>query len=278
MIENDLILRVMSFNIRTETARDYRHAWDLRKHLVVERVRAFDPDLLGLQECQEGNQEQFVRQQLPDYEFLGVRRGEDSRTGREMAPLLYRREAFELLDSGTFWLSKTPQNQGSKLLGAVFPRTATWAMLRPTEKPEQTLFFFNTHFDYIPLILPQAAEILRQHIAAIAGENPTVLTGDFNTPTGGAAHRKLTTPLGDADNDSKFTLVDVSLNSRTTSGDPAGTIHKFGLLNRPLIIDWILASDQFTAVDSLIDDYHDNGLYPSDHFPVMATLALVNDS
>ena len=43
------LLRVMSFNIRTVTARDYRHAWNLRKHLVVERVRAFDPDLLGLQ-------------------------------------------------------------------------------------------------------------------------------------------------------------------------------------------------------------------------------------
>ena len=115
MEDNSLLFRVMSFNIRTITARDYRHAWDLRKHLVIERVRAYDPDFLGIQECQEGEQESFIRQALPDYEFIGVRRGGDNRVGREMAPLLYRREAFELLDSGTFWLSKTPQDPGSKL-------------------------------------------------------------------------------------------------------------------------------------------------------------------
>jgi endonuclease/exonuclease/phosphatase family metal-dependent hydrolase len=274
MDDPGFLLRVMSFNIRTITARDYRHAWDLRKHLVIERVRAYDPDFLGMQECQEGDQESFIRQALPDYEFIGVRRGDDNRSGREMAPLLYRKEAFELLDSGTFWLSKTPQNPGSKLLGAIFPRTATWAKLRPVENPQQTLFFFNTHFDYIPLVVPQAADILRERILAITAGNPAVLTGDFNTPAGGGAYRKLTEPVGEEEGDPQFKLFDVTLNNRTTSGSPAGTIHKFGLLNRPLIIDWILASNHFMAVDALIDDYDDNGLYPSDHFPVMATLAL----
>ncbi|MFL7839922.1 MAG: endonuclease/exonuclease/phosphatase family protein [Candidatus Promineifilaceae bacterium] len=269
-----LIVRVMSFNIRTITARDYRHAWDLRKHLVIERVRAFDPDFLGMQECQEGEQEQFIRQQLPDYEFFGVRRGDDSRTGREMAPLLIRKSAFELLDGGTFWLSKTPEEQGSKLLGAVFPRTATWARLRSRVNPARTIFFFNTHFDYIPLILPQAAEILRERIHAITSGMPTVLTGDFNTPTGGGAYRRLTEAVDSRKDDSEFRLIDVSIDSGTTSGSPAGTIHKFGMLNRPLIIDWILASTQFTAVTALIDDYNDDGLYPSDHYPVIATLAL----
>lgn len=268
-------MRVMSFNIRTETARDYRHAWDLRKHLVIKRVHAFDPDLLGLQECQEGDQEQFVRDQLPGYEFIGVRRGDDSRTGREMAPLLFRKEAFDLLDSGHFWLSKTPERQGSKLLGAVFPRTATWAALRPKDSRDRTLYFFNTHFDYIPLILPGAAQILRDQVAAIASGMPTVVTGDFNTPAGGSAYRILTEPYEEAGRDagdSAFTLADVSVNSRTTSGEQAGTIHKFGLINRPLIIDWILASNHFTAQDAIIDDFDDNGLYPSDHFPVSAVL------
>ena len=277
MEDSDLILRVMSFNIRTITARDYRHAWNLRKHLVIKRVHAFDPDLLVLQECQEGEQEQFIREQLPDYEFIGVRRGDDSRTGREMAPLLFRKEAFDLLDSGHFWLSKTPERQGSKLLGAVFPRTATWAALRPKGSSDRTLYFFNTHFDYIPLILPGAAQILRERVAAIASEMPTVITGDFNTPAGGAAHRILTTPYEDAEQDGdapEFTLADVSVNGRTTSGEQSGTIHKFGLINRPLIIDWILASNHFSVLDAAVDDFDDKGLYPSDHFPVTATLAL----
>jgi endonuclease/exonuclease/phosphatase family metal-dependent hydrolase len=274
MDEPGFLLRVMSFNIRTITARDYRHAWDLRKHLVIERVRAFDPDLLGMQECQEGEQEQFIRQQLSDYEFLGVRRGDDSRNGREMAPILFRKSSFDLLDSGTFWLSKTPEEQGSRLLGAIFPRTATWAKLCSKKDPIRTIFFFNTHFDYIPLILPTAAGILREQVQAITDGQPVVLSGDFNTPAGGAAYRKLTEVGADNGKNVKFSLFDATQDGRTLSGSPAGTIHKFGLLTRPIIIDWILASDHFTAVDAYIDDYDDNGLYPSDHYPVMATLAL----
>lgn len=276
VMENSrFILRVMSFNIRTESARDFRHAWNLRKHLVIERIHAFDPDLLGLQECQDGEQAQFIKEQLPDYEFLGVRRGEDSRTGREMAPLLFRKEAFELLDSGHFWLSKTPERHGSKLRGAVFPRTVTWAELRPKDTADRALTFFNTHFDYIPLILPGAAQILRERMAEIAAERPAVLTGDFNTQAGGAVYRILTASDEEARQDAAgpvLTLADVSVDSRTTSGKQAGTIHKFGLINRPLIIDWILASNHFQVVDAAIDDFDDNGLYPSDHFPVMAVL------
>lgn len=274
MNETTVTARVMSFNIRTSTARDFRHAWDLRKHLVIKRIRAFDPDLLGLQECQDGEQANFIQEQLPDYEFIATHRGSDTRAGREMAPLMFRREAYDLLDSGHFWLSRTPQEKGSRLLGAVFPRTATWARLRPRAAPEQEIYFFNTHFDYIPLILPTAAQILREHILHIAGGEPTVLCGDFNTPAGGSAYRLLTgEDAGEsAEPDQQLRLLDVSLNSRTTSGEAAGTIHKFGLINRPLIIDWILASSHFNVSDALIDDFNDNGLYPSDHYPVTAVL------
>lgn len=277
MNESEKTLRVMSFNIRTGTARDYRHAWDLRKHLVIERIRAFNPDLLGLQECQDGEQAGFMKEQLPDYVFLAVHRGKDTRTGREMAPLLFREEAFDLIEGGHFWLSKTPQRHGSKLLGAVFPRTVTWARLRPKRSPGQELTFFNTHFDYIPFILPSSAQILREQIAEITAGGPAVLTGDFNTPAGGAAYRILTEPYPDTGGDSAGSASSaayvLSGAEGQTSAVRTGTIHKFGLINRPLIIDWILSSNQFEITETAVDDYDDNGLYPSDHFPVTAVLA-----
>jgi endonuclease/exonuclease/phosphatase family metal-dependent hydrolase len=278
MDENGFLLRVMSFNIRTATARDLRHAWDLRKHLVIQRIRHFDPDLLGMQECQDGEQADFIKGALPDYAFIATHRGEDTRNGREMAPLLYRKERFELLDSGFFWLSKTPETPGSKLLGSVYPRTVTWARLRPVGSADHDFFFFNTHFDYIVFILPAAAQVLREGILRITQGGPTVLCGDFNSPSGSAVHRTLTAPFdaqenGDPDGlTGAFVLTDVSRDSRTTSGEPAGTIHKFGLISRPIIIDWILASGQFSAVDAAIDDYNDNGLYPSDHYPITAVI------
>ena len=276
MNESEQNLRVMSFNIRTATARDYRHAWDLRKHLVIERIRAFDPDLLGLQECQDGEQAAFMKEQLPDYEFLAVHRGKDTRTGREMAPLLFRKEAFDLIEGGHFWLSKTPQRHGSKLLGAVFPRTVTWARLRPKRSPAPELTFFNTHFDYIPFILPAAAQILREQIVEITAGEPAVVTGDFNTPAGGSAYRILTEPYANAGGDSAASASSAPYVLSGAEGETAafrsGTIHKFGLINRPLIIDWILASNHFEMIETAVDDYDDNGLYPSDHFPVTAVL------
>ena len=43
-------LRVMSFNIRYGTAKDGDNVWGNRRDLVVDTIRAFDPDLLGTQE------------------------------------------------------------------------------------------------------------------------------------------------------------------------------------------------------------------------------------
>ncbi|MCG2786090.1 MAG: endonuclease/exonuclease/phosphatase family protein [Anaerolineae bacterium] len=45
------MLKVMTFNIRYGTATDGDNPWTRRKNLVIERIRSFDPDLLGLQEC-----------------------------------------------------------------------------------------------------------------------------------------------------------------------------------------------------------------------------------
>ena len=42
-------LRVMTFNLRVRTILDGPNIWDCRRELVVQRVRAFDPDLLGTQ-------------------------------------------------------------------------------------------------------------------------------------------------------------------------------------------------------------------------------------
>src|SRR5687767_10019712 len=44
-------LRVMSFNIRYGTAKDGEDRWEKRKALLLKTIRAFDPDVLGVQEA-----------------------------------------------------------------------------------------------------------------------------------------------------------------------------------------------------------------------------------
>jgi len=51
-------------------------------------------------------------------------------TDVEMAPILIRKDAFQIVQTGRFWLSESPRKPGSKSWDAVFARTAAWAELR----------------------------------------------------------------------------------------------------------------------------------------------------
>jgi endonuclease/exonuclease/phosphatase family metal-dependent hydrolase len=80
------MIRVMSFNIRYGLANDGDNHWHNRKELALDRIRAFAPDLLGLQECRDDHQAEFVRANLPDHHFYGIHRGGPGDTALEMAP------------------------------------------------------------------------------------------------------------------------------------------------------------------------------------------------
>ena len=77
------MIRVMSFNIRYGTADDGDHRWEMRKTAVLERVLAFQPTLLGLQECRDDEQATFIRNRLPAYHFLGRPRGHHAEHAHE---------------------------------------------------------------------------------------------------------------------------------------------------------------------------------------------------
>jgi endonuclease/exonuclease/phosphatase family metal-dependent hydrolase len=247
------MLTLMTFNIRYGTADDGVHRWENRKSLVLERIRAHDPDLLGLQECRDDSQAEFIRKNLPEYEFTGVPRGGGSVTALEMAPILFKQSAFRLVDKGCFWLSETPQVPGSVSWGAAFPRTATWAELFHLAAGRE-LFFLNTHFDYTPSATENSARAIQAWVKEEAGAQPVLVTGDFNADKKSPAYRLLTTGSS---------LFDIHPGHD-------GTFHGYGGADDP--IDWMLASDSFEVVSAQIDRFHTDSLYPSDHYPVIATL------
>ena len=125
--EGPMELRVMSFNIRYGTAKDGDNSWANRGPLVKQVIRDFNPDLLGGQEVMDF-QGKALREVLPGYGFIGVGRA-DGKQGGELCPVMYKRDRFEVLDSGTFWLSETPEGVGSKSWDSSLPRIATWARL-----------------------------------------------------------------------------------------------------------------------------------------------------
>lgn len=256
-------LKVMTFNIRYGQANDGMNHWDRRKELVIDRIRAFDPDLLGLQECRDDHQATFIKDNLPDYKFIGIPRGGPGETALEMAPILCRQSAFRLLDRGHFWLSETPELPSSRSWDGAFPRTATWAKLNPLASGH-SIIFLNTHVDYMPAANEASARPLLDWIDRLDPPLPVILTGDFNAIKDSATYRRLagTERLADA-----YRQVH-------PPGGVEGTFHGFGLPGVLLPIDWILISMDFEALAASVDTWHEGDLFPSDHYPVTALLRL----
>jgi endonuclease/exonuclease/phosphatase family metal-dependent hydrolase len=255
------MIRVMSFNIRYGLADDGDNHWHNRKRLALARIQAFGPDLLGLQECRDDDQAEFVRAGLPDYHFFGIHRQGPGDTGLEMAPLLFRRSVFTLLDTGCFWLSETPEVPGSMNWGSAYPRTVSWARLACLPTGTE-LTYVNTHFDFEPTAIDGDARCLRQWLDRIGRSTPLIVTGDFNAGKDTAAYRLLT---GDG------ALVD-AVRQFQPNGEDEATFHAFGRPEEMAAIDWILVSDHFRVLEARIDRSRDGNIFPSDHYPVTAVL------
>ncbi len=260
-------LRVMSFNVRRSIFIDAMNHWTFRKDLLVETIRNFKPDLLGTQESLAG-QTDYLREQLYDYDFVGAGRGDGKRRG-EMCGVYFRKDRFERLDAGHFWLSETPDRPGSKSWGTSFTRMCTWVKLRD-RGDGNVLCLFNTHFDHQgKRAREESARLLRRKIDQIAGDLPVVVTGDFNATDDSAPYRTLIT--GTRRGDERFTDTYRAVNT-LSSGNGDGTRHDFwGGHNGPRI-DWIVTSGEFKTVSASIDRTKEGGRYPSDHFPVTAVL------
>jgi endonuclease/exonuclease/phosphatase family metal-dependent hydrolase len=262
-------LKVMSFNIRYGTARDGENHWDRRKEFVAETIAAFDPDLLGTQETL-AFQRDFLAEQLTGYETYGLGRDDGTDTG-EMAAVFFRRDRFEKLDAGTFWLSETPDVAGSKGWDTSLPRTVSWLKLKDLKAQGQpTVWFFNTHFDHRgEQARRKSAELLRRRIWDMAGAQRTIVTGDFNAAEGSVPYENLFDEMSGM----QAPVIDTFRAAHPQRGDDEGTFSGFRADqtggNR---IDWIACSRDWQVQSAGIDRTSREGRTPSDHFPVTAML------
>lgn len=262
-------LRVMSFNIRYGTARDGDNHWDKRKDFLIETIKAFDPDLLGTQETL-GFQRDYLAENLPGYDVLGVGR-DDGRERGEMMALYFKRSRFERLDGGHFWLSETPDQAGSKSWDSSLPRMVTWVKLRDRRRADsKPIIFFNTHFDHLGAVArAESARLLRRRVAEAAVTCRVIVTGDFNAGEGSEPYRALFAP----NNDGPSPLSDTYRVAYPGRAMAEGTFSGFKEGRRQgERIDWIGASKDWRIIGAEIDRTAREGRTPSDHFPVTAIL------
>lgn len=250
-------LSVGSWNVRWDNPDDGEHRWERRRERLAARLRDWAPDVLGLQEPYH-HQLDYLRQALPDYDAVGVGRDDGAAAG-EFCPILYRRERFQPVETGTFWLAEESERPGSLAWGARHPRICTWVHL--VERDADTAFsVYNVHLDHeaqaarengIALLL----ERIRQRTAA----GPVIVLGDFNA---------------EPDNPAVLRLQESELPplKNALAAVPDGTFHGFTGEASHGPIDYIFHSPEWQVLSAQVRQGDGTRPFPSDHFPVSAVL------
>ena len=255
-------LKAMTFNIRLATGDDGENVWSKRSDLALGVIRDEKPDVFGVQEAQPIQIEE-LNAALPEYINVGVGRRADG--SDEFSAIYFRRDRFHLSDAGTFWLSDEPTVPGSRSWGNNLPRIATWVrLLDQTDK--RRIVVLNTHWDHEsqPARLNSAKLICKQLKELSGDQEPVIVMGDFNAQPNNPAMVALVEHGGLRD-----TLIVAHAEEKNIS-----TFHGFGRVEKGPKIDAVLVSPQWTVKDAKIIRTHDGNRYPSDHYPVTATLEL----
>jgi endonuclease/exonuclease/phosphatase family metal-dependent hydrolase len=152
---NSTRCRVMSMNIRYINDTDGIKNWDNRKDLVLEIINRSNSDLIGLQEaCLD--QVKFLEESTNSI-YFDIGRPRTCNIFDEQCRIFYNHQKFFLNEWGQFWLSDTPDLEGSISFGNAFPRIVTWARFSKiddiiidngTNHPQNEYYMFNTHLDH----------------------------------------------------------------------------------------------------------------------------------
>jgi hypothetical protein len=98
-------LRVMSFNIRcTNVGRD---SWEDRIDIVTETMVKSEADSIGVQEATPEWIETLTKEIGDKYEWVGE--GRNGGNKGEYSAVFYLKDKYTATESGTFWLSPTPE-------------------------------------------------------------------------------------------------------------------------------------------------------------------------
>ena len=255
-------LRVLTYNLRYITSGDKGdRAWTARRDQAAELIKHDSADIVGIQEGLPQMMNDLA-DRLTGYAVIGVGR-EDGIDQGEYAAILVKADRFRVQESGTFWLSDTPEICNSCTWGNTVTRICTWAKLYDRET-KKTLHFFNTHLDHAsPDARQKGTELILSRIAARNSTGPVILTGDFNAPEND--------PLHAAIKGAGFGDVWRALNA-SAPPEESGTFNQFTGVKNGSRIDYIYATPDLKGSESEVIRSSKNGVYPSDHFPVRATL------
>lgn len=253
-------ITVMSTNVRFYNPLDFlKQSWFYRAPLIIDDINSVKPDIIGFQEATFIHYD-YLKKAMSDYSSEMAYR--DDFILSEGCPIFYRTDKFELVDSGSFWLSETPEVM-SKDWGSEHYRICVYVILKEIATGKE-FAVFNTHLDHvsdearingIKVVLDKISEF---------GDIPAVLMGDLNAKENSETIQSAYESFDDAMKMAPIT-------------DDSPTYHNWGNFDNAKRIDYILTSKGDATVSEyhVIDNCH-SGVYSSDHASIYVKLT-IND-
>lgn len=273
MIDDNLI-RIISFNLKRDGFAFHRsHKWGARRALAAQFIRESGATIIGVQELLPSMRDDVSELLDVDYSILGFGRFSGRKPNNdEHSDIIIKNGEASVNLIKTFWLSKSPERL-SRAYYAIFPRICTVAEVY-VRRLGRSIRVFNTHLDHIcGVARVLGVRVILDYMEKFNAENPmpTILMGDLNCKPKSRPIQLLHNHMLD--------FPDVHLTDVYSKFSPEGinnTFHNFsGKIKRGACpIDYIFVSDDFEIVDSQIITDPVNGAYPSDHYPLIATLRL----
>jgi endonuclease/exonuclease/phosphatase family metal-dependent hydrolase len=285
-------VRALTFNLRNSRANDGANAWEHRRDSVADVILRHPDghgpyDFIGTQETvihpdPDLDQRGFLATRLAaTHALIGRSRDKTPDNGEGMV-LYYKKDRWRLdpRDNGTFWLSLTPDDPGSKYPGLRHARTAAYGLFHELDAAGaptgRKLYVYDTHLDHTSEPARQhGAKILMERVAARKDQTaPVIIMGDMNCGEKSAPilyFQGKETPLDGVTIKSPLALTD-TFRAANPNEKKTGTFTGFKQPGKEKI-DYIFVSPPLKTLSSkIIRTRRDDGGYPSDHFPVEAVL------
>lgn len=255
-------ITVMTQNVRNLNDPDGNSITRRAKRLA-QLIELYQPDIIGTQEVTQPWDDFFRAKYADTYGIVGTFADGIGTTAGSMSGIMYKLDRFELVESGYFWLSDTPQ-EISKLEESNKPRTCSWALLKD-KKSGKTFLMSNTHLDTTSDEVRLAQyQVIAEQLADKYAQYPSVLTGDFNALPDSTTYAEATK-----------TFSDPHLTAKNKATDIAFTFHNYGK-EAEKRLDYCFYNDGFVAENYRILTEQFDG-YVSDHYGVLTTYTFNNE-
>ncbi|MFN0290083.1 endonuclease/exonuclease/phosphatase family protein [Pedobacter helvus] len=256
--------KLATYNLRYNNPKDTGNLWVDRKEIMADLIKKHDFDIFSTQEGKPKQLRDLI-EKMPNYSWSGI--DKEGNGTDEFCAIFYKKNRFELIDNGHFWLSETPEVP-TKGWDAKYKRVCSWVFLKD-QKTQQQFYVFDTHFDHKGMLAQtNSAKLIISKIAALQQKHPVILCGDFNFDRTNSNYKVL----------AKSIVLKDAFKIAKRVKSRAGSYNGFDINSNPESpIDHIFVSGPIEVLKYAIIKDNYSGKLPSDHYPVLAEMNLSND-